>query len=129
MAHILIIEDDDLFRRMLRATLEQEGHVVTEARNGSEGIAKHRDSAPDVVITDLIMPEKEGLETIIELRETCPGVRVIAMSGGGRGLPAGYLNLAQHLGAVRVLAKPFPREAILKAIREVLGSEAAAEGS
>ena len=121
MPHILLIDDDDLFREMLSATLTQMGHTVTEARDGQEGMAKYARSVPDLVITDLIMPEKEGLETIMDLRRKNPGVKIIAMSGGGRVTGADYLQVAKAMGAARVFAKPFFREDLAVAIDEVLG--------
>jgi DNA-binding NtrC family response regulator len=120
MAHILLIDDDELFRKMLRATLEQMGHTVTEARDGKEGLALHQLKPADLVITDLIMPEKEGIEMILALHRLQPGLKIIAMSGGGR-LPAkDHLHIAKKLGAAWVLAKPFAQEAMAIAIAELL---------
>ena len=121
MPHILLIDDDDLFRTMLRATLCQMGYKVTEARNGQEGMALYAQIAPDLVLTDLIMPEKEGLETIMDLRRKYPGVKIIAMSGGGRGNGEDYLKMAKAMGARRVFAKPFVPDELAGAIDEVLG--------
>ncbi len=120
MPKILLIEDDELFRKMLRTTLEEMGHAVAEARDGKKGVALYEREATDVVITDLIMPEKEGIETIVELRRKSPGVKIIAMSGGGRVTPNDYLEIARKMGAKRVLSKPFSNEALAAAINEVL---------
>ena len=121
MERILVIEDDEMIAKMLRSVLEKAGYAVSEARNGKEGLLAQQREAADLVITDLIMPEKEGIETIIELRRTYPGLRIIAMSGGGRTGSAGdYLQIARQVGAARVVAKPFALEQMVATIREVL---------
>ena len=107
MPHILLIEDDDLLRGMLKDQLEELGHTVTEANDGKEGLAQQTRTPADLVLTDLIMPEKEGIETIMELRKKWPGVKIIAMSGGGRVTAANYLDIARRVGAGAVLNKPF----------------------
>ena len=114
---------------MLRLTLIHFGHTVMEARNGKEGLELFRRANADLVITDIVMPEKEGLEVLIELRERqVPPVKVIAISGGGRQKATEYLRLAKLMGAARVLAKPFSNEALLAAIDELLpNSEAPAQ--
>jgi CheY-like chemotaxis protein len=120
MPHILIIDDDDLLRTMLRLTLEEFGHTVTEARNGLEGLRLFQREPADLVITDLIMPEKEGIETIMELRKKYPGVKIIAMSGGGRVTAASHLRAARQLGANHVLTKPFDNDDLKLAIAATL---------
>jgi DNA-binding response OmpR family regulator len=120
MSHLLLIDDDDNFRKMLRTTLEDRGYEVTEACDGKEGLARHGARPADLVITDLIMPGKEGLETIIELRKLKPGLKIIAMSGGGRMSAKDYLPIARQLGAARVFAKPFANDALVAAINELL---------
>jgi len=120
MAHLLLIDDDESFRPMLRENLEQMGHTVTEARNGKEGLAHYASAPADLVLTDLIMPEKEGIETILDLRKKWPDVKIIAMSGGGRGSAASYLKTAQQLGAQYVLAKPFSNDELVAAINNML---------
>jgi DNA-binding response OmpR family regulator len=116
MARILLIDDDDLVRAMLSRTLAQFGHVVIEARNGKEGMALFTASGADLVITDLVMPEKEGLEVVMELRAGDNPPRIIAMSGGGRRSQADYLTLAKHLGASAILSKPFSSEVLMAAV-------------
>ena len=120
MPRILLVDDDDLFRTMLRRKLVNLGHEVREARNGKEAEKSFEQETPDLVITDLVMPEKEGLETIRDLRRRHPGVRIIAMSGGGRIDPLDYLQIAKAMGAARVLPKPFADEDLVEAIEEVL---------
>ncbi|MFH0823206.1 MAG: response regulator [Pseudomonadota bacterium] len=122
MARILVIDDDDLVLSMLGRVLENAGHVVTVASNGEVGIRLFREQPTDLIITDIIMPEKEGWETILELRGEFPHVKIIAISGGGRQGPYGYLMLAKRFGAERVFSKPLKSEELLNAISELLGS-------
>lgn len=120
MPHLLLIDDDDAFRRMLRATLEHAGHTVTEARDGREGLACYQSGVHELVITDLIMPEKEGFETIAGLRQRNPKLPIIAISGGGRYSPNTYLATAQALGANHVFAKPFANAQLLARINQLM---------
>lgn len=117
MARILVIDDEDPIRRMLRSTLESAGYEVVEARHGREGIALYRASPADLVITDILMSEKEGLESIIELRREFPTVKVIAMSGGSMRMNLDLLDIAERLGARRTFKKPFALGDLLAAVR------------
>lgn len=119
MARILIIEDDQDFRDMLRLTLEEAGHEVEEATDGALGCDLYGENRHDLVITDIIMPGKEGVETIISLRNMDPAAKIIAISGGGL-TKASYLPHAKKLGADEVLAKPFQRHQLLDLIGGVL---------
>ena len=101
MARILLIDDDDSVRTMLRLTLAHFGHTVIEARNGKEGLERVQQANADLLITDIVMPEKEGLKVLMELRKRKPPVKIIAISGGD------YLHMAKLMGAAKVLAKPF----------------------
>jgi len=114
---ILIIDDDEQFRKMLRRILEQEGYKVLEASDGLEGIELFSAMPADLVITDIVMPGKEGVETILEIKEAYPQVDVIAVSGGGWQAFEIDLYMAKKLGA-RTLKKPFLRKEILKMIEE-----------
>jgi DNA-binding response OmpR family regulator len=121
MARILLIEDDNEVRTMLRLTLAHFGHIVIEACNGKEGLELFKCANVDLVITDIVMPEKEGLAVLIELRERqVPPVKIIAISGGGRQKAGDYLRLAKLMGAARVLAKPFSNEVLIAMIDELL---------
>jgi DNA-binding response OmpR family regulator len=120
MARILLIDDDDLVRRTLSYLLVRHGHTVIEASNGKDGLDLFKVSNADLVITDIVMPGKEGTEVLIELRKKTPPVKVIAISGGGRQGTADYLNVARHLGASKVLAKPFSGDELLSAISDLL---------
>jgi DNA-binding NtrC family response regulator len=124
MARILIIDDDDQVRKMLRLTLNAAGFDVVEAQDGKIAMKLfHQDPLVDLVITDLIMPEKEGIETIIELKRDFPKVPIIAISGGGRIDPDDYLVLAKKLGAKITLEKPFCRKDIIDAVNQLITSE------
>lgn len=116
MARILLIEDNDPVRALLRENLELEGHTVIEARDGQEGLDLFRQAGADLVITDIVMPEKEGLAVLMELRNAHPPVNVIAISGGGRD----HLATGGLLGAAKVLLKPFPIAVLIAAIDELL---------
>jgi YesN/AraC family two-component response regulator len=116
MAHILVIDDEDLVRHTLREMLESAGHRVSEAENGNEGLRRFTEAPADLVITDIIMPEKEGVETIQILLRQHPGLKVIAISGGGRTGNFDYLALAKKLGANRILKKPFRKSELLEAV-------------
>jgi len=120
MARILIIDDDDIIRRMLCLMLTKAGYEVLDAADGTAGIELFRKNEIDLVITDLIMPEKEGLEMIMELKNDFPDVKIIAMSGGAQMGPEGYLQLADALGAQRTLKKPIARDDLLGSIKEIL---------
>jgi len=120
MQRILVIDDDEQMRALLRDILERAGYEVSEAQHGLEGLKLFRARPADLVVTDLIMPEKEGVETILELRAEFPEVPIIAVSGGGRNGPRDYLEIAARLGARRTVAKPFTRQEILAAIQQSL---------
>jgi two-component system chemotaxis response regulator CheY len=120
MVRILVIDDDEDFRSMLRTALEQDGYIVEEARNGHEGSRHYRAVPADLVMTDILMPEREGLETIRALRQEFPAVKFMAISGAG---PTGrlyFLPLATMFGALRTLQKPFTLQQLHEVVREVL---------
>ena len=120
MGRILIIDDDRAMRGTMRKILEREGHEVREAGDGAVGLKLVREDPPEVVVTDLIMPNKEGIETIIELRAESPGVRILAVSGGDLDLPAGRLFDADALGADASLPKPFTVDQLRAAVAALL---------
>ncbi|MGD8342199.1 MAG: response regulator [Desulfobacterales bacterium] len=125
MARILIIDDESQIRSMLRLMLERVGYEVIEAEDGMEGIRQYRDNPADLIITDLIMPNKDGIGMIIELKKEFPQVKIIAMSGGGVNRPEGYLDGAQKLGATRTLTKPIDRDEMINAVKETLKTDTA----
>ncbi len=95
MKKILVIDDDNDFRRMLCAKLTKSGFAVVEAENGVEGIRRFTENEVDLVVTDIIMPEKEGMETILELKKIDPALKIISVSGGGRSAPEDYLSVSE----------------------------------
>ncbi|MBI1774749.1 MAG: response regulator [Proteobacteria bacterium] len=116
MATVLVIEDDPRFRKLVRAMLEGEGHAVRTASDGLEGIDRFTRCRPDLVITDLIMPRIDGIQTISVLRGLDPSVPIIAISGGS----ADLLKLAATTGPAAILAKPFTDRALRDAVLEAL---------
>jgi CheY-like chemotaxis protein len=121
MARILLVDDDDLSRSTVHQMLERAGHQVTSTGNGREALEMCQEAAPDLVVTDLIMPETDGLELIQELRRIAPAVRVVAISGGGRVNANEYLTVARKFGAAAVLAKPFTTLELREAVGQALG--------
>lgn len=120
MAQILLIDDDDLLRGVLAKALVHAGHVVIQAADGQQGVELARATSVDLVITDLIMPVQEGVETIVKLRRERPALPIIAISGGVTHSKL-YLEIAAKIGARRILAKPFTPQELLAAIDEVFG--------
>ena len=118
MPRILIIDDDDELRWLLGRMLVAAGYEVQEATDGKAGLACYRQERSDVVLTDIVMPHSDGLETIRALRLEDSEVKIIAMSGGDRGLRS------DAYGASRFLLKPFTLEQLLTALADVLGSDA-----
>ena len=117
---ILLVDDDEQFCAMLSEALTGEGFQVREASDGRQGIKLYEEQPAHIVISDLIMPEKEGLEMIVEMKRLHAGVKVIAISGGGRGSSQNYLKMAKAFGAQIVLPKPFSHREIVEAINQVL---------
>ena len=120
MKKILIIDDEAPVQKMLKRLLEKNDFSVIQADNGNEGIKKFKEHTPDLIITDLIMPEKEGLETIRELKKIEPNVKIIAISGGGLNDPKMYLDLAGKFGAVKTFSKPVDNDVLLSSIKQIL---------
>src|SRR5437870_2049746 len=123
MANILLVDDDAQVRAFARDVLADGGHTVREARDGNEGLKEFHREPADLVVCDLFMPEREGIETIIELRRSSPSVRVLAITGGNRyGGPGRLLTTAKTLGANGVLAKPFTADQFLVAVAAALAT-------
>ena len=118
---ILIIDDDHHILLMVKKMLERAGYEVDLASNGEEGLNLFKKLSVDLVITDIIMPEKEGLETIREMKRLRPDLKIIAMSGGGKVSSQNYLDTAKIFGATKILAKPFTQKQMVSAVRELLG--------
>ncbi|MEO6994851.1 MAG: response regulator [Lacunisphaera sp.] len=114
--HILVIDDDDMVRTFIRKALEMSGYTVSLANNGYEAMVIFRQSKLDGIITDLLMPERDGIETILEIRRHAPEIPIVAISGGFNSMSSVYLKTAEHLGADAVLSKPFSVEQLLTAL-------------
>jgi CheY-like chemotaxis protein len=123
MPGILIIEDDAELREMLKIAFSRRKYTVLEAENGKDAITHFKPGITDLVVTDLIMPEEDGLKVIIKLREIKPSIKVIAISGGGKAGPGSYLNLAKALGADAVYSKPFSVNDMIIKMEELLNFE------
>ena len=121
--HILVIDDDTFMRNMLEDMLTRVGYIVSLAEDGVQGLKMFHQHQYDLVITDIIMPEKEGLELISDFRKSAKPFKVIAISGGGRFKGIDYLSLAGKLGAFKTLTKPFSMKEMLDAIKEALAKE------
>lgn len=119
-AQVLLVDDDPDFRDALGKQLAHAGYLVAQSGDGDEAIEWLKLQTADLVILDIVMPNKEGLETILALRRSHPRLPVIAVSGGGRIDAHDYLHLAENLGAVAVLAKPFPFAELQKQIAQAL---------
>lgn len=120
MPGILVVEDDVELREMLKVSLLRRDFSVFEASNGKEAIMQFKPSLTDIVITDIIMPEEDGLKAIMKIKELKPSVKIIAISGGGKAGPGNYLNLAKALGANAIFSKPFPINDLISKIEELL---------
>jgi DNA-binding NtrC family response regulator len=124
MSTILVVDDDLQVRKMLCMTLEREGFSVCEAEDGEAAIAIYKNEHIDLVITDIVMPEKEGIGLIMELKNHDPGALIIAISGGGR-LEAGtYLKWAERLGVKHTFTKPVERREMLDSVVTLLANSA-----
>ena len=117
---ILVIDDESEIRKLFIKKLAARGYEIIEACDGKQGLKLYRENRPDLVITDLVMPEKEGIETITELKREFPKVKIIAISGGGRNIPDAYLQIAKSLGAERTFSKPIDWPELIKAVRKLL---------
>jgi CheY-like chemotaxis protein len=122
IARILVIDDDAAVRETLRLVLESAGHSVTCAEDGERGLEAFETVRPDLVITDILMPEREGIETSLELRRREPGQPIIAISGGGRAGGADFLAMARRMGADAVLPKPFEPDELLDTVARCLAA-------
>lgn len=122
MPRILLADDDAQVRKMLKITLERAGHEVVEAADGNQAVELYDPETIDVVVTDIVMPEKEGIETIMELKTINPEVQIIAISGGGRINPEDYLKWAQRFGVASTFTKPIDREELLATIADLIST-------
>lgn|SRR5512146_1688738 len=121
MATILVIDDDAAVRRVLVRSLAGAGHEIVEAENGSSGLARFREHAPELVITDIVMPQTEGIETIREIRRAAPHVKILAISGSSPPNSVFYLDMAGKLGADVTLMKPIRPAELRDVVTALIG--------
>lgn len=125
MACILVADDEPLVRQAIKIMLERGGHTVLAAKDGNEALALIQKHAVDLMVLDVIMPGKEGIETMIEARRMHPGMKIVVISGGGRTGNFDYLDIAKRLGAAMTLRKPFPQKTLLETVDALVGNPAA----
>jgi CheY-like chemotaxis protein len=123
MANILVIDDDATIQLVFSQFLTSLGHEIMQAENGKEGMKLIEETRPDLVITDIMMPEMDGLEILMQLRNTHDSIPVIAISGGMRALPVNFLQQAKLFGARYVFEKPVPLDVLRNALTELLGDD------
>ncbi|HET6673737.1 MAG TPA: response regulator [Nitrospiraceae bacterium] len=123
MSSVLVVDDEDAVRRLIRETLGQAGYQVSEARDGKEGLLRYRQTPADLVIMDILMPDQDGLESILTLRREFPAAKIIAITGGSDMIGIlNFLDVAKMLGARRTLQKPFDMNHLLDAVQAELRS-------
>ena len=122
MKSILVVDDEIPIRKYLRRILEPLGYAVTEASDGDAAIQQYNENKPDLVIMDIIMPGKEGIETMFELKQLNKEIKLIVMSGGGRIGPDNYLRIAEVLGVCAVMKKPFEKKVLLSTVCKALSN-------
>ena len=121
MPSVLVVDDEDQIRQLIRETLEQAGYDVQEASDGKQGLERYRAKPADLVIMDILMPDQDGLESIMTLRREFPASRVIAITGGSDMIGIlNFLDVAKMLGARRTLQKPFDMQTLLDAAQSEL---------
>jgi CheY-like chemotaxis protein len=120
---ILVVDDNDDVLLSMNALLEDAGYQPVSARGAREAIELQCRQPADMVITDIFMPDQDGLETIVELRERWPRLKIVAMSGGGDVARQDYLEVAQHAGADAMLRKPFAPQELLKTVERLIGAQ------
>lgn len=127
MALILVIDDDAQVRNLIVRVLTDAGHTLSEAEDGDEGLNRIVADEPNLVITDILMPNREGIETIMQIKRQYPTVKILAISGGGDFVGHSYLDTAKRLGADDVIPKPFKRSVLLEAVKRLLARNVSRE--
>lgn len=128
MARILILEDSPDLRRMLQAKLEIEGFEVAAASSGADALRLMARAPADVILTDLFMPDKDGLETIVEMRARYPDTAIVAMSGWQSSQGVDYLKVARDIGAAHAVRKPFDLAGLVQVVRQLVSGAAESGG-
>jgi DNA-binding response OmpR family regulator len=122
MAQVLVVDDEEPMRKFIRIVLQQDGYSVAESSNGKNAIEIIRDTSIDLMISDVVMPDMDGIELIRETRKAHPKMKILAISGAGIGGPWLYLNIAECLGADAILMKPFSPDQLIEKVSAVLGN-------
>jgi CheY-like chemotaxis protein len=125
MAKVLVVDDEKIIRSLLKEIVGKEGHEVLTAKDGAEALEKIEEDKPDLIITDIFMPEKTGLETIVEAKKIYGDIKIIAISGDSISRKGGHrhcLDIAECLGSSTVLEKPFSREEVIEAVKKALNT-------
>ncbi len=121
---VLVIDDDNLMRDVITRCLQKPGYVVSAAINGADGLSQLSRQQADLVITDILMPDSDGLEVIVQIRRLYPATRILAISGGGGSAGLDYLKIAAKFGADSVLNKPFAPSQLLAMVNDLLKTPA-----
>lgn len=121
MKRILVIDDEEQIRNVLKKILERSGYKVSTANNGADGLHKFKRNPSELVITDLTMPEMDGMEAITRITKLAPGTKIIAISGGGERFPDYFLPMAGESGAHMTFKKPVSAKEIVRAVEEMIG--------
>ncbi len=120
MGRILIVDDDAQIRQLFKRILEEKGHQVFIAVDGEDGIIQYKKEKPDLMLLDIIMPNKEGIEVIREITSEYKNAKIIAVSGGGKGKAVDYLSYAKHFGAKQIIEKPVSPSKLIESINKIL---------
>ena len=120
MAQVLVVDDDDQVRKLISLVLQQEGHTVVEASNGKMAIQHIQEAEINLVISDIVMPDMDGLELIRGIRRIHPGIKILAISGAGKEGPGLYLNMAEQFGADAILTKPFAPDQLIEQVSALI---------
>ncbi len=120
MAHIMVVDDDDSCRNLLKEALMGKGHAVNDFREEPQAFEAYKVDPPDLLITDMVMPGRNGVSLILDIRRDFPQAKIIAISGGDQNAPDNYLRLAKSLGAQRTLLKPFSLDQLHNAVEELI---------
>ncbi|MBF0461345.1 MAG: response regulator [Magnetococcales bacterium] len=128
MAHILVVDDDQIIRKFLAEILRQDGHTIIEAENGQMGLEKIKTNPVDLIITDIFMPEMDGIDLLVAIMRTYPGSKIIAISGGYKAMdPQVTLGMAQLFGAVDIMTKPLHASVVIHKVGQALHSQPTGE--
>ena len=121
MAKILVVDDDPVMRALLRTRLEDLGHSVAEAADGEKGIAEIRKNMPDLLVTDIVMPQKGGVEAMMEIHTEFPDLKTVVVTGHSPTESEAFQNIVKHFGGAKVFTKPLDMDGFLEVLKELIG--------